>query len=195
MGGLPLFTQVRVLRRGRVDATGILNLARRGAAGSNRVGVVEMTGHEEAIGASDVVEKSSRRPNPIDAHVGSRVRLRRVLLGMSQERLAEQLGLTFQQVQKYEKGINRIGASRLFDLAHVLGVPIQFFYEKAPAAEGAGEPSAGFAEQMTEGYIVDFLNSREGLELNKAFVRITDPKVRRAIVELVRSLASEENAN
>ena len=77
-------------------------------------------------------EKGSRRPNPIDVHVGSRVRFRRMLLGMSQEKLGEKLGLTFQQIQKYEKGINRIGASRLFDLAQVLGVPVQFFYEEAP---------------------------------------------------------------
>ena len=82
-------------------------------------------------------EKGSRRPNPIDVHVGSRVRFRRMLLGMSQEKLGEKLGLTFQQIQKYEKGINRIGASRLFDLAQVLGVPVQFFYEEAPS----GEPS------------------------------------------------------
>ena len=80
-------------------------------------------------------EKGSRRPNPIDVHVGSRVRFRRMLLGMSQEKLGEKLGLTFQQIQKYEKGINRIGASRLFDLAQVLGVSVQFFYEEAPAAE------------------------------------------------------------
>lgn len=118
-----------------------------------------------------------------------------MLLGMSQERLAEQLGLTFQQVQKYEKGINRIGASRLFDLAHVLGVPVQFFYEKAPAAEGAGARAAGFADPGAEGYVSDFLNSREGLELNRAFVRIADPKVRRSIVDLVRSLATEDSAN
>ena len=85
-------------------------------------------------------EKSSRRPNPIDVHVGSRVRFRRMLLGMSQEKLGEKLGLTFQQVQKYEKGINRIGASRLFDLAQVLGVSVQFFYEEAPSSD-AGQPA------------------------------------------------------
>ena len=82
-------------------------------------------------------EKGSRRPNPIDVHVGSRVRFRRMLLGMSQEKLGEKLGLTFQQIQKYEKGINRIGASRLFDLAQVLGVSVQFFYEEAPAGGAA----------------------------------------------------------
>jgi transcriptional regulator with XRE-family HTH domain len=140
-------------------------------------------------------EKGSRRPNPIDVHVGSRVRFRRMLLGMSQEKLGERLGLTFQQIQKYEKGINRIGASRLFDLAHVLGVPVQFFYEEAPVG---GEPSPltiGYAEKPAENSIVEFLRSRDGLELNKAFVRIADVKARRAIVELVRSLAEDEGAD
>lgn len=140
----------------------------------------------------DVDGKGSRRPNPIDAHVGSRVRFRRMLLGMSQEKLGERLGLTFQQIQKYEKGINRIGASRLFDLAHVLGVPVQFFYEEAPAADNAHTlMPAGFAESPEESSIVEFLRSRDGLELNKAFVRISDAKARRAIVDLVRTLASD----
>jgi len=137
-------------------------------------------------------EKSSRRPNPIDIHVGSRVRFRRMLLGMSQEKLGEKLGLTFQQVQKYEKGINRIGASRLFDLAQVLGVSVQFFYEEAPTVVDANPLAADdFAEKPDENSIVEFLRSRDGLELNRAFVRISDAKARRAIVELVRSLAND----
>lgn len=140
-------------------------------------------------------EKGSRRPNPIDVHVGSRVRFRRMLLGMSQEKLGEKLGLTFQQIQKYEKGINRIGASRLFDLSRVLGVPVQFFYEEAPASESSELVMPGFAEQA-EGYsIVEFLRSRDGLELNKAFVRIADAKARQAIVDLVRSLADGNNSS
>jgi len=137
-------------------------------------------------------EKGSRRPNPIDVHVGGRVRFRRMLLGMSQEKLGERLGLTFQQIQKYEKGINRIGASRLFDLAQVLGVPVQFFYEEVPAAEPPPLVAEGFAEKPAEGSIVEFLRSRDGLELNKAFVRISDAKARRAIVDLVRSLANDD---
>lgn len=137
-------------------------------------------------------EKSSRRPNPIDVHVGSRVRFRRMLLGMSQEKLGEKLGLTFQQVQKYEKGINRIGASRLFDLAQVLGVSVQFFYEEAPAAADNHQPAPeDLADKADEHSIVEFLRSRDGLELNRAFVRISDVKARRAIVELVRSLAND----
>ena len=147
------------------------------------------------VNEPDNQEKGSRRPNPVDIHVGSRVRFRRMLLGMSQERLGEQLGLTFQQVQKYEKGVNRIGASRLFELSRVLGVSVSFFYEEAPGhIPTAPEMGAlhGFAEMPAESYASDFLSSREGLELNKAFARISDPKVRRTIVDLVRSLAGED---
>jgi transcriptional regulator with XRE-family HTH domain len=140
-------------------------------------------------------EKGSRKPNPVDIHVGGRVRFRRMLLGMSQEKLGERLGLTFQQVQKYEKGINRIGASRLYDLSKVLSVPVQFFYDEAPGTyeRGDGAQAAGFGERQTESYITEFLNTRDGLELNKAFVRLSDIRVRRAIVDLVRSLAGEDN--
>lgn len=140
------------------------------------------------------VERGSRKPNPIDVHVGTRVRLRRMLLGMSQEKLGEHLGLTFQQVQKYEKGVNRIGASRLFDLARVLGVPVQFFYDEAPGEIAGGYAAPGLAERPAESYVVEFLSTREGLELNKAFVRISDPKVRRSVVDLVRSLSGDASA-
>lgn len=139
--------------------------------------------------------KGTRRPNPIDTHVGSRVRMRRMLLGMSQEKLGEHLGLTFQQVQKYEKGVNRIGASRLYDMARVLGVPVQFFYEDAPGKSETAEAAPGFAETPDETYVIEFLSSRDGLELNKAFVRITDPRVRRTIIDLVRSLAVGDDAD
>ena len=144
-----------------------------------------------AEAALDNDDKGSRRANPIDIHVGSRVRFRRMLLGMSQEKLGERLGLTFQQVQKYEKGINRIGASRLFDLAQVLGVSVQFFYEEAPMPEARTLASNGMADGPDEHSIVEFLRSRDGLELNRAFVRIPDLKARRAIVDLVRSLAND----
>jgi transcriptional regulator with XRE-family HTH domain len=144
-----------------------------------------------AIEALDSDDKGSRRANPIDIHVGSRVRFRRMLLGMSQEKLGEKLGLTFQQVQKYEKGINRIGASRLFDLAQVLGVAVQFFYEEAPVPEARPMMADGVSDGPDEHSIVEFLRSRDGLELNRAFVRIPDLKARRAIVDLVRSLAND----
>lgn len=133
-------------------------------------------------------QRGSRRPNPIDCHVGTRVRVRRMVLGMSQERLADALGLTFQQVQKYEKGINRIGASRLYDMSRVLSVPVQFFYEELP--NGA----EGFADGGGPAYMAEFLGTREGLDLNKAFARITDPNVRKRVVDLVRSLAGDEEA-
>ncbi|MBO0765990.1 MAG: helix-turn-helix transcriptional regulator [Hyphomicrobiaceae bacterium] len=144
-----------------------------------------------AIEALESDDRGSRRANPIDIHVGSRVRFRRMLLGMSQEKLGERLGLTFQQVQKYEKGINRIGASRLFDLAQVLGVPVQFFYEEAPVPEARMAATDSVADGPDEHSIVEFLRSRDGLELNRAFVRIPDLKARRAIVDLVRSLAND----
>lgn len=146
----------------------------------------------EIVAEDEEPERNSRRANPMDVHVGGRVRMRRMLLGMSQEKLGEQLGLTFQQVQKYEKGVNRIGASRLFEMAKVLGVPVQFFYDDAPFGVGGAAAAPGFADRPNDSYVVDFLGTREGLELNKAFSRITDPKVRKAVCDLVRSLAGEE---
>jgi len=157
-----------------------------------------MARQDEAVAehGDELVEKGSRRANPLDLHVGSRVRLQRMLLGMSQEKLGEQLGLTFQQIQKYEKGINRIGASRLFDLARVLGVSVQFFYDEAPGGVTENRPAAATgASDKPDSYVVDFLSSREGIELNKAFVRIADPKVRRSVVDLVRALAEEEKTD
>ncbi len=132
---------------------------------------------------------SKKSPNPIDIHVGGRVRLRRMMLGMSQEKLGEALGITFQQIQKYEKGTNRVGASRLQHIATVLKVPVSFFFEDAP---GTPEEAAGFAENNSHSYVVDFLSSTEGLSLNKSFVRIKDARVRRRIVDLVQTLAAEE---
>ena len=132
---------------------------------------------------------NKKAPNPIDVHVGSRVRLRRMMLGMSQEKLGEHLGITFQQIQKYEKGTNRIGASRLHHISTVLKVPVSFFFEDAP---GSQLESQGFGEAQPTTYVVDFLSSAEGLSLNKAFVSIEDPKVRKRIVDLVRALAGQE---
>lgn len=139
-------------------------------------------------GTGERMAMAARKPNPIDVHVGSRVRLRRMFIGMSQERLGEQMDLTFQQIQKYEKGTNRIGASRLFQLADILNVPVGFFFEGLDNTSGY-QPQAGFAEAPSESYVMDFLDSREGVELNRAFVKIADPKVRKSVVELVRALA------
>jgi len=112
-----------------------------------------------------------------------------MLLGMSQERLGESMGLTFQQVQKYEKGVNRIGASRLFQISKILDVPVQFFFEEAPHV-GDRHHARGMAEPESEAFILEFLNSREGLELNRAFIKIGDAKVRKTIVDLVRALSA-----
>jgi transcriptional regulator with XRE-family HTH domain len=126
-------------------------------------------------------------PNPIDRHVGSRVRMRRMMLKMSQDKLGEALGLTFQQVQKYEKGTNRIGASRLQQIAQILQVPVAFFFEGAP--NDAVRP---VSNATSPDFVADFLASAEGLALTKAFTRIKNPKLRRRIVDLVELIAGEE---
>ncbi|MDF1610221.1 helix-turn-helix domain-containing protein [Hoeflea sp. YIM 152468] len=133
--------------------------------------------------------ETKKKPNPIDIHVGSRVRLRRTMLGMSQEKLGDALGITFQQIQKYEKGTNRVGASRLQNISTILNVPVSFFFEDAPGDPSTGQP--GMAEANSSNYVVDFLSSSEGLQLNRAFIKIADPKVRRKLVDLVKSLAAE----
>jgi transcriptional regulator with XRE-family HTH domain len=137
--------------------------------------------------------ENKKKPNPIDIHVGSRIRLRRTMLGMSQEKLGEALGITFQQIQKYEKGTNRVGASRLQNISTILNVPVSFFFEDAPGEQAAGG-AAGFSEAASSNYVVDFLSSSEGLQLNRAFVKINDPKVRRKVVDLVKALSAEVEA-
>jgi transcriptional regulator with XRE-family HTH domain len=131
-----------------------------------------------------------KTPDPIDRHVGSRVRMQRVLMKMSQERLGESLGLTFQQVQKYEKGTNRIGASRLQQISKTLNVPPSFFFEGAPTSMDSSAP--GFAEESSSQFVVDFLSTSEGLHLNRAFARIRDAKVRKRIIDLVTALADQD---
>jgi transcriptional regulator with XRE-family HTH domain len=130
------------------------------------------------------------RPNPIDVQVGSRVRLRRNMLGLSQEKLGTAIGLTFQQVQKYERGANRIGASRLHELSRVLDVPVSFFFDdmdpvRAPAIPG------GFAEPPAEAFESDPLRRRETIELVEAYYAVEDPAVRRRLLDLARALAAE----
>ena len=137
--------------------------------------------------------ENKKKPNPIDIHVGSRIRLRRTMLGMSQEKLGESLGITFQQIQKYEKGTNRVGASRLQNISSILNVPVSFFFEDAPG-ESSSSGSSGLAEASSSNYVVDFLSSSEGLQLNRAFVKIGDPRVRRKLVDLVKALAAEAEA-
>lgn len=137
--------------------------------------------------------RGSGKPNPIDVHVGQRVRLRRTLLGMSQEKLGEAIGLTFQQVQKYERGANRIGASRLFDLSRVLDVPVGYFFEEMAngVAQRSPAPAAGLAEQA-DPYEPDPMAKRETLELVRAYYRISDPQVRKRLFEMTKALAAAD---
>ena len=139
------------------------------------------------------------KPNPIDVHVGKRLRLRRTLLGMSQERLGELLHLTFQQVQKYERGVNRIGSSRLYELGQILDVPVSFFFD-----DMASDGSSGKSRQLETGLAEDAgrfdlghqhdlpLESRETLELIRAYYRINDAQVRKRLFELAKALGSVE---
>ena len=134
-------------------------------------------------------QENKKRANPIDVHVGSRIRIQRNLIGMSQEKLGELLGITFQQVQKYEKGTNRVGASRLQAISSILGVPVSFFFEVAPGQEGL---AGGFAEESAGG-VFGFVNTAEGIQLNRAFVRISDPKVRKRILDLIKALGDDDD--
>ena len=139
------------------------------------------------------------RPSPIDAHVGSRIRLRRTLMGMSQERLGEALGLTFQQVQKYERGVNRVGASRLFDLSRVLDVSISFFFDDMPEPianlhgnHHTTRAASGFAETQDSFGADDTMSRRETQELARAYFRITDPAIRKRVFDLIKSMGPPE---
>lgn len=152
---------------------------------------------------SNSAPERESRVTPIDAHVGSRVRLRRTMMGLSQEQLGDALGVTFQQVQKYERGTNRVGASRLFDLSRVLDVPISFFFDDLPpplsetygsrtAATVAAPRSHGFAEQPDDFEAEDdAVSRRETLELVRAFYRIPDPAVRKRVLDLIKTLAPD----
>jgi len=122
-------------------------------------------------------------PDPVDKHVGSRVKMRRLMLGMSQEKLGDALGLTFQQVQKYEKGTNRMGSSRLQQIANVLKVPVTFFFEGSPGQSKLD------GKALSPAYVSDFLATSDGLALTKAFMQIKNAKLRRSIVNLVEEIA------
>jgi transcriptional regulator with XRE-family HTH domain len=133
---------------------------------------------------------AKKAPNPTDKHVGARVRMRRMMLSMSQEKLGDALGLTFQQVQKYEKGANRIGASRLQQIANILQAPVAFFFEGAPSSEA--KPADGIGKVPSPNYVSDFLATADGLALTKSFIRIKNPKLRRRIVDLVEQMAADQ---
>ncbi len=144
-----------------------------------------------ARGGKLLYGRGTGRPNPIDVHVGARVRLRRTLLGLSQEKLGEAIGLTFQQVQKYERGTNRIGSSRLFDLARVLDVPIEYFFGDMPAAVAACSPTqdGGMAEEAANSE-PDPMAKRETLELVRAYYKIRDPHIRKRLFEMTKALGA-----
>src|SRR6266576_5976350 len=133
---------------------------------------------------------AKKAPNPIDKHVGSRVRMRRMILGMSQTNLGDALDLTFQQVQKYEKGTNRIGASRLQHISQILQVPVEFFFQGGPQFRGHHDPQTSAPSPQ---YVSDYLATKDGLQLTKAFMQIADPKLRRSIVKLVEQIADSED--
>jgi transcriptional regulator with XRE-family HTH domain len=133
--------------------------------------------------------RKSDRPHPIDVHVGSRVRLRRNMLGLSQEKLGEAIGLTFQQVQKYERGANRIGASRLLELSRVLDVPVSFFFDDTDPVRAPAIP-AGFEEAPQEGFDSDPMRKRETIELIGAYYDIENTAVRRRLFDLAKALAA-----
>jgi len=137
--------------------------------------------------ANDLSNMQKKQANPIDVQVGNRVRIRRMLIGMSQERLGDLLGLTFQQVQKYEKGVNRIGAGRLYEVARILNVPVDFFYEGLSSTN-----PPGLNEQEDVPPVMEFVSSGEGLQLILAFMKIKDAKVRKRVLDLVKSLAEGE---
>ena len=127
-------------------------------------------------------------PNPVDIHVGKRVRFRRTLLGMSQEKLGKAINLTFQQVQKYERGTNRIGSSRLYQLSQVLNIPVSYFFDDLPI-EITAKKSSGLVDVKVASFQGDPLVKRETLELVRAYYRITDPSVRRKVFELIKAVA------
>ena len=144
---------------------------------------------QKAATAPTKTTVKSNGPHPIDVHVGARVKLRRMILGMSQETLGRSLGLTFQQIQKYEKGVNRIGASRIFELSNLLDVPIQYFYNDYGDTIGETQD----VETSVDGDIfMNLVNSPEGVQLCRSFSEINDPQVKKRVLDLVKSIAETE---
>lgn len=152
--------------------------------------------------SSGKVTAAASGPNPVDVHVGKRLRLRRTLLGMSQEKLGEAIGLTFQQVQKYERGANRIGSSRLYDLSRALGVSVAYFFEEMSDSVAAQSPAQvrGLAEDRIpfeyDGLRdQDPMTRRETLELVRAYYRIADPQVRKRLFEMIKALSAAQTSD
>lgn len=134
-------------------------------------------------------------PHPVDIHVGRRLRLKRTFLGLSQESVGKQIGVTFQQIQKYERGINRMGASRLYDFAKALGVQVSYFFEGfGDYTMEDGAPVVTAAEPNAAAFEHETINNRETLEVMRAYYRIRNPAVRKRIVELIKAMAAEDKA-
>lgn len=136
------------------------------------------------------MSEADKKPNPIDVHVGSRVRLKRTMNGYSQEKLGDLLGITFQQVQKYEKGTNRISASKLKEIADALGMSVGFLFEGLPAPGDAG---SSLQEPSAPDFITDFLSTSEGIQLTRSFQKIKDPKVRKKVLDLIKTLGEDDD--
>ena len=133
------------------------------------------------------------KPSPVDVHVGRRVWLRRTLLGMNQTELSDVLGLTYQQVQRYERGTNRMGASRLYDIARVLGVPVAFFFEEMPAEVAASSPAQNLRRaKKPPSYELGPMAKRKTLELVRAYYKITDPQVRKRLREMAKAVGAAD---
>ncbi len=148
-----------------------------------------MSDAKAMMNTAHTLSRRGEGPNPIDVHVGARLRLRRTLLGLSQEKLGEAVGITFQQLQKYERGSNRISASRLYNLAQVLNVPVSFFFDDMPPSEE--DIVKGAPAQPTETDEFESMARRETLELVRAYYRIADPSVRKRTFDLVKALGGD----
>ena len=130
-------------------------------------------------------------PSPVDVHVGARLRRRRTLLGMNQTKLGDAIGVTFQQVQKYESGANRISASRLFDLSRMFEVPVEYFFDDMPTAVAASSPTQGGGKaKEPPSYEPNPMAKRETLQLVRAYYKIRDPQIRRRLYELTRAIGA-----
>lgn len=152
-----------------------------------------MSSTKSKLAPAHTLSRRGEGPNPIDIHVGARLRLRRTLLGLSQEKLGEAVGITFQQLQKYERGSNRISASRLFNLSQVLGVPVSYFFDDMPSPEQISTPSPDLPPSETEEF--ESMARRETLELVRAYYRIDDPAVRKRTFDLLKALGGDKAAD
>lgn len=153
-----------------------------------------MTDSDNRLNPAHTLSRRGEGPNPIDIHVGARLRLRRTLLGLSQEKLGEAVGITFQQLQKYERGANRISASRLFNLAQVLGVPVGFFFDDMPDSDAMAAATENDHPPSSTAEEVDSMARRETLELVRAYYRISENAVRRRAFDLIKALAGDPRA-